>query len=160
MIALNFSKSTAMLFVKIGRRISKPRLVQLFGKPINWADTACYLGMTLNKRLTWSLHIAYVKKNAAQRLGMFGTFLSMRSGPSVRNEVLLYKQLMRPMMNYTYPIWRFAAHTHGRKLLVLQSKCLCIDTGARWCTGNRQFRKNLGLPTFADHIRARTESYD
>jgi hypothetical protein len=103
-IALNFSKSTAMLFLKIGRRIPKPRLVQLFSKPINWADTARYLGATLNKRLTWSLHIDHVKKNMIQGLGVFGPFLSMRSGPSVRNGVLLYKQLMRQMMNHAYPI--------------------------------------------------------
>jgi hypothetical protein len=90
-IALNFSKNTAMLFIKNGRRIPKPRVVQLFGKPINWADTARYLGVTFNKRLTWSLHIDYVKKNTGQRLGVFSPFLSMSSSPSVRNGVLLYK---------------------------------------------------------------------
>ena len=49
--------------------IPKSRLVQVFGKPISWADTGCYLGVTLNKQLTWSLHIDHVKKNAAQRRG-------------------------------------------------------------------------------------------
>jgi hypothetical protein len=58
-----------MLFAKISRHISKPRLVQLFGKSINWTDAARYLGVTLDKRLTWSLHIDQVKKNASQRLG-------------------------------------------------------------------------------------------
>jgi hypothetical protein len=80
-----------MLFAKIGRCIPKPRLVQLFGKPINWTDTAHYLEVTLNKRLNWSLHIDHVKKNAAQRLGLFSPFLCMRSVLSVRNGVLLYK---------------------------------------------------------------------
>jgi len=89
-IALNFSKGTTMI-LKIGRSIPKPRLVQLFGKPVNWAGTARYLGVTLNKRLTWLLHIDHVKKNQVQRLGTFGPFLCMRSGPSVRNGVLLYK---------------------------------------------------------------------
>ena len=58
-----------MLFVKFGRRIPKPRLVQVFGNPINMADTDRYLRMTLNKQLTWSLHIDHAKKNAAQSLG-------------------------------------------------------------------------------------------
>ena len=64
---------------------------------------------------------------------------------------------MRPLMNYAYPIWRSAVRTHVR---VLQFECLCIDTDERWCTGNRQFRKNLGVLIFADLIRARKESYD
>ena len=48
-IAFNVKKSSAMLFVKAGTRIAKP---QLFGEPIQWVDTARYLGVTLDTRLT------------------------------------------------------------------------------------------------------------
>jgi hypothetical protein len=61
-----------MLFVKTGRRVPKPRSVQIFGKPIQWVDTARYLGVTLDKRLTWSTHIDQMRKKAAQRLGTLG----------------------------------------------------------------------------------------
>jgi hypothetical protein len=44
-IAINVSKSSAMLFVKTGRRVPKPRSVQLFGEPIQWVDTARYRGL-------------------------------------------------------------------------------------------------------------------
>ena len=43
---------------------------------------------------------------------------------------------------------------------MLQSKCLHIATGAPWYIGNRQFLEDLGVPSFADHIRALTESSD
>ena len=46
-IAINVSKSSAMLFAKTSRRIRKPRAVQLFGEPIQWVDNARYLGVTL-----------------------------------------------------------------------------------------------------------------
>jgi hypothetical protein len=35
---------------------------------------------------------------------------------SVRNGVLLYKQLIRLMMDYTCPAWRSAARSHVRRL--------------------------------------------
>jgi hypothetical protein len=54
---------------------------------------------------------------AFEILGVLGLLLNRRSGLSVRNGVLLYKQLVRPMMD-------------------------------------------LGIPFFADHIRALTESFD
>jgi hypothetical protein len=47
-----------------------------------------------------------------------------------QNGVLLYKQLIRIMTDYACPIWRFAARTHVRNLLVFQSKCLRIATSA------------------------------
>jgi hypothetical protein len=48
----------------------------------------------------------------------------------------------------------------NRKLQVLQSKCLRIATGAPWYMSNRQIHEDLGVPFFADHVRALTESLD
>ena len=43
---------------------------------------------------------------------------------------------------------------------MLQSKCLRLVTGAPWYLSNRQIHEDLGVPFFADHIRALTESFD
>ena len=42
---------------------------------------------------------------------------------------------------------------------MLQSKCLRLATGAPWYVSNRQIHDDLGVPLFADHIRALTESF-
>jgi len=43
---------------------------------------------------------------------------------------------------------------------VLQSKCLSLANGAPWYLSNRQIHEDLGIPLFADHIRALTASFD
>jgi hypothetical protein len=43
---------------------------------------------------------------------------------------------------------------------VLQSKCFRLATGAPWYLSNRQIHADLGVPLFADHIRALTASFD
>jgi len=85
-----------------------------------------------------------------------------KSDLSVRNGVLLYNQLIRPMMDYACPAWRSrsAARSHVRRLQVLQPKCLRFVTGAPWYVSNRQIHEDLGVPLFADHIRALTASID
>jgi hypothetical protein len=45
-IAINVSKSTAVLFVKAAR-LMKNRSLQFLGEPIEWVETALYLGVTL-----------------------------------------------------------------------------------------------------------------
>jgi len=152
-IATNVCKSTAIIFARAGRRFIQPRPVTLFGEPIEWVDTTRYVGVTLDKRLTWSPHIDQVRKKTAQRIGMLGLLLNRKSDISVRNGVLLYKLLIRPMMDYACPAWRSAARTHIRRLQVLQSKCLRLPTGAPWY-------EDLGVPLFADHIRVLTASFD
>jgi len=91
---------------------------------------------------------------------MLGHLLNRWSDLSVRNGVLLYKQLIRPLMDYACPAWRSAARSHVRRLQVLQSKCLRLTTGAPWYVSNRQVHQDLGFPLLADHIRGLTESFD
>jgi len=91
---------------------------------------------------------------------MLSPLLNKKSDFPVRKGVLLYKQLIRPVMYFACPAWRFAARSHVRKFQVLQSKCLCLATDAPWHVSNRQIRDDLGVPLFADHIRALTESFD
>jgi len=159
-IAINVSKSAAIIFVRAARRFMKPRPVTLFGEPIEWVDTTRYLGVILDRLLTWSPHIDQVRKRTAQRMGMLVPDLNRKSDLSIRNGVLLYKQLIRPMMDYACPAWRSATRCHVRRLQVLQSKCLRLATGAPWYVSNRQMHEDLGVPLFADHIRALTESFD
>jgi hypothetical protein len=37
--------------------------------------------------------------------------------------------------------------------------CLRLATGAPWYVSNRQIPEDLGVPLFADHIRALTASF-
>ena len=90
---------------------------------------------------------------------MLGPLLN-RSDLSIRNGVLLYKQLVRPLMDYACPAWKSAARIHVGRLQVLQSKCLRLITGAPWYVSNRQIHEDLGVPLFPDHIRALTERFD
>jgi len=90
---------------------------------------------------------------------MLRLLLNRKSDLSVRNGVLLHKQLIRPMMDYACPAWRSAARTHVRRLQVLKSKCLCLATGAPLYVSNRQIHEDLCVPLFADHVRALTASF-
>jgi hypothetical protein len=139
-----------VLFVKAARHVQKPRPVQFLGEPIQWVETARYLGVTLDTQLTWSAHANQVGMKAAQRLGVLGPLLNRRSSPSIRNGMLLYKQLIHPMMDYACLIWKSAPHSHVRKLRVLQSKCLRIATNAKLAdVGNplvRQIGRHLCRP--------------
>jgi len=71
---------------------------------------------------------------------MLGPLLNRKSDLSVRIGVLLYKQLIRPLMNYACPVWRSAARSHVRKLQVLQSNCLRLANGTPWYVTGRYTR--------------------
>jgi len=93
-------------------------------------------------------------------MGMLGPLLNRKSDLSFRNGVLLYKQLIRPTMNYECPAWRSAARSHVRRLQVLQAKCLRLVTSVPWYVSNKQIHEDLRVPLFADHIRTLSASFN
>jgi hypothetical protein len=84
---------------------------------------------------------------------MLCPLLNRRSDLSARNGVPLYKQLIRPMMDYACPAWRSAARTHVRRLKVLKSKCLRLATGVPCYVTGRYTRIWVFryLPTTSEH---------
>jgi hypothetical protein len=105
------SKSTAIIFSRAIRRFIQSRPVTPFWEPIEWVITTPYLGVTLDIRLNLSPHIDQVRKRAAQSLGMLGPLLNRKGDMFFRNGFLLYKKLIRPMMDYAGPAWRSAARS-------------------------------------------------
>jgi hypothetical protein len=136
------SKSTAMLFAEANRLFRNSDQFSLLGAnppgrycPLSWRHPCT--------RLTWSTHIDQLSKKAAQRQGVLGLLLNRKSGLSIRNGVLLYKQVIHPMMDYAFLVWRSAANSHIRKMQVLQSKCLCIAAKAHWYIGHKQIHGDM-----------------
>ena len=82
---------------------SNPDQLHSSGNQWNGSTITRYLGVTLDKALTWSPHIDQVRKKTAQRMGMLGPLLKRKSDLSVRNGVLLYKQFISPMTDYACP---------------------------------------------------------
>ena len=91
---------------------------------------------------------------------MLGPLLNRRD-LSIRNGILLYKQFIHPMMDYACTAWTSVARTHVGKLRVfLQFKCLRFAAGAPSFVSGGQIHEDLGVPQFADHIRALTAGFD
>ena len=102
-------------FSKTARHVQNHRPVHVFGKQIQWIDTARYLGLSVDKQL-WSSHINQVVKWAARRLNLLAPLLDRGNRLSVKSSVVIYKQINCPVINYACAIWKSAASTHVRKL--------------------------------------------
>ena len=79
-IAINVSKSTAIIFARVRRSFIHSRPVTLFGEPIGWVESTRHLWVTLDRQLAWSPHIDEVRERTAQTKGMLCPFMNRKSG--------------------------------------------------------------------------------
>jgi hypothetical protein len=120
-----------------------------------WVSTAC-------AGLEWPIqHFAFNGYSPTeQRASEQATSDSLATLASCNINVSSSYFGIRPMMDYACPMWRFAAVSHVRKLLVLQSKFLRNVTNAPWYDSNRHIHEDLGILSFADRIRALTVCFN
>jgi len=78
----------------------------------------------------------------------------------VRNGDLPYIKFIRPLKDICAQRGGPHSCSHVRRLQLLQSKCFRLATGDPRYESNRKVHVDLGVPLFANYIRALTGNFD
>uniref|UniRef100_A0A1Y1NA23 Reverse transcriptase domain-containing protein n=1 Tax=Photinus pyralis TaxID=7054 RepID=A0A1Y1NA23_PHOPY len=150
-IGINPDKSTAVLFSK--RRVSPSIPINMFGRDINWRDSAKYLGLTLDHKLLWRTHIHEKKKLGDALIAKLYPLIARNSRLTTDNKLLIYKTIARPAMLYAAEVFGYAAKTHIQKLQVVQNRFLRLAINAPWFVSNKRIHTDLNFPTINQYIK-------
>jgi hypothetical protein len=121
-IKINEGKTQAICFSR-RRRLPEDDL-HLNGRNIPFVNSAKYLGVTFERKMTRRPHI---EETAAKALGTYIKIYSIFKSKtlSVHIKLIVYRALIGSVMTYASPTWEFAADTHLMKLQRLQNRVLC-----------------------------------
>lgn len=118
-----------------------------------------YLGIHLDRRLTWSNHIGskitQIKLKSLQLYWLTGPNSSLE----LEYKLLLYKSMIKPIWSYGIQLWGTACATNIQKLQRRQSKLLRLIVGAPWYIRNENIHKDLNIPTVQQEIEKYTSKY-
>ena len=92
--------------------------------PIYWKDSIKYLGVYLDKRLTFKTHINKLSVKCENIFRTLYCFLNRKSKLNFKNKLLLYKALILPNITYASPVWSNGADCHKLTLQRIQNKFL------------------------------------
>lgn len=115
-IKLNEAKTQAIFFTN--RRTKQvPTNPFNFGtSAVNWQNDLKYLGVVLDKKLTFRSHIQEVLTKAQTTIRILYSLLCRKSKLNETNKLLLYKVGIRPILTYAAPLISTIAKTHKQKL--------------------------------------------
>ena len=79
--------------------------ITLNSQPIPRSEEAKYLGVHLDKRLTWKTHNFTKRKALGIRLRNLYWLLLPNSKLSLENKMLIYKTILKPVWAYGIQLW-------------------------------------------------------
>jgi hypothetical protein len=119
-----------------------------------------YLGLHLDRRLTWHKHIFTKRKQLGLTLTKMHWLLRRQSKLSTTNKLLLCKTVLKPILTYGIQLWGTASTSNTEILERFQSKTLRMIVDAPWYVPNTLIRRDLHISTVKEEIRRDSSHYD
>ncbi|GBN97044.1 RNA-directed DNA polymerase from mobile element jockey [Araneus ventricosus] len=118
-----------------------------------WENQVKYFGLILDSKLSFRQHAKYNSDKFWNKVHMIIPLIGRHTPLSLNNKVVLFKQILRPILTYSAPIWCVTAKTHRSKIQILQNKILRIMTNAPWFVRNDVIHKDLKIELIEDHVK-------
>ena len=109
-----------------------------------------YLGLHLDKKLSWEPHLRIKRNILTSRLKQLYRLVNRNSKLPISSKLLLYKSLLKPIWTYGIQIFGTAKNSHIKKIQVFQSKYLRLISGAPYYVSNKTLHTDFKLKFVKD----------
>lgn len=150
-IKVNIEKTEAVLFRRPAYKKKIPDIeIKLGNYKIPIKKSVKYLGVTFTNLFKFNNHVNCTLNKSQIALSKLRVILSPHREASIEIKLLIYKQLIRPILFYAFPIWFNVSKGQINSLCVFERKCLrrCINfKGPKF--NNNKYISNVNLYTEA-----------
>lgn len=153
---VNESKSTHVTFTL--RKKTCPS-VSLNDIKIPKAPNVKYLGMHLDSKLNWVKHITTKCKQLKIKKAQMYWLMGRKSKLSIKNKILLYKALLKPIWTYGIQLWGTASATNIKKIQTFQSATLRCIMNAPWYVNNHSIHRDLQIEMVKNVVKQYSLNY-
>lgn len=155
-IHANQSKSTHVTFTL--RRDTCPP-VTLNNEELPQDDNAKYLGMHLDRRLTWQKHIWTKRKQLDLKLRSMYWLIGRHSQMTTQSKLTIYKAILKPIWTYGIQLWGTASNSNIEILERFQTKTLRAIFNIPFYISNKIIYLDLKVPTVKQEITKYSNNY-
>lgn len=148
-IKVNETKSTHVTFTMKQDTCPPVSLNNVF---LPQATEVKYLGIHLDRRLTWRSHIWNKRLSLNLKFRKLSWLLNKKSQLSTKNKLLVYKVVLKPVWTYGIQLWGTACDSNINILQRFQSKVLRNILRAPWYVNNNVLHRDTNIPSVREEI--------
>ena len=155
-MSVSAQKSSLTLVTPFNREYRASPRVVLFNDPLPVEPHTKILGLTLDRGMTFRQHVQEINAKAKSRLNAMKALASTTFGHSKEALTALYKQFVRPVLEYASSSWTpDLARSHMEVLQRTQNAALRIATGCARSTPTAHLHAETMVLPLADHVDLR-----
>lgn len=124
-IEINPGKTQLINFNQKIRPINQ-EIVKINNIPIDTTNEITYLGMKLDRKLTFKNHIEKVRNSAQLATKTIYPFINKNCKLPSKMKIQLYNTYVRPILTHNAPIWSSAADTYMKRIQTIENKAMRI----------------------------------
>lgn len=133
--------------------------VKINGKIVPQQDEVKYLGIHLDKKLTWATHVDKKRKQLDIKLRQLHWMLGRCTGLSIENKLLIYKIIVKPVWTYGLMLWGCAKDTHVNKIQRFQNKAVRLIVSPPWYVTNDTLHRDFKIPYIREEFKKQVKKY-
>ena len=127
-LSINFGRNKTYYIVHTFRNINHNDLViQINGNTLDNLDEALFLGVTIDKKLTFRSHIDNISSKISKSVGVLYKLSNLKLPKSILLQV--YYSLIYSYLNYNVCCYLGTYNTHISRLIILQKRAIRIISG-------------------------------
>ena len=160
-IKLNATKTEFIVFTKspvMNRKLALfPPIFN--GTKFTWKPAVTYLGVILDKSLSFKSHIEHSIAKAKNVTKQLHSLMKKNNPVPIHQKIAIYRTFIRPLMVYACPVFTNCPITHFRKLQIQQNKSLRMALNADWHTRTSDLHLIAQIPTIREHVDKLTANF-
>ena len=149
---LNTSKTKSILFGTQSMLQSNPKLNLLLDKTeVLQVDEVKLLGVTIDKKLSWSSHITNITKKMGSAIAVIRRCAAYLTNESI---IQVIKALVLAHLDYCSPVWSTATKNDLNKLQIAQNRAARLALNCSNMTNVLKMHKNLSWLLVEQRLKA------
>lgn len=161
-IKTNNDKTTLISFTRRKTKQLPPDFIKIGAADVTFSEQIKYLGITIDNRLTFNLHIDNTINKVDRTIRLLYPFIARHSETDMDLKVHLFKTYIRPIMTYAIPILTMTKKSKFRPLSTKQNKILRMMLGISWdsFTSTDKLHTLAGIDTFYNFLDKLVVTYN
>lgn len=142
-LSINIGKTHFMVFTVRNKKVFRPLIpLTINGEVLEETSCIKFLGVRIDSKLNWNLHIQYIKSKIAKGVGIIGKARRFLADETL---ITLYYAFLYPYLQYCIEIWGNTFDTYLDSILKLQKRAVRTISYANPRAHSEPLFKNLEI---------------